>query len=106
MDYGHKVAADPENGSAKRVQVPGMSIPTLRNKAGWERIGLLKVDIEGYEKQLFAGNCDWLRWVDAICIECHEGFGEEQLKHLAFHHGFAPPKPLPGVWLLLRNPAP
>lgn len=103
MDYGHKVTTYPENKSAKRVQVPGISIPTLRKNAGWDRIGLLKIDIEGYEKELFAGNCDWLQSVDAICIECHEGFGEEELKQIALHHGFAAPKPLPGVWLLLRK---
>ena len=66
-------------------------------------IGLLKVDIEGYEEVLFAGDCPWLLAVDALCIECHGGFGEEDLCRIAQRYGFLEPRRLPGIWYLGRG---
>lgn len=101
QDYGHKVAS--EGGPASEtVEVESLSVPTIMRRMGWERISLLKVDIEGHEKTLFAGDCDWLSAVDAMCIECHEGFGEDDLRRLASRYGFLPPTLLPGIWLLSR----
>jgi FkbM family methyltransferase len=104
-DYGHKVAGI-EYGkkfAGKTIQVEALSIPTLLNKLGWSRISLLKVDIEGYEAILLKECCDWLSIVDAICIECHEGYGEGDLQDLAKQWGFSSPQLLPGTWLLLRT---
>jgi hypothetical protein len=66
----------------------------------WSRIGLLKVDTEGYERILFRDKCPWLSEVDAMFIECHEGFGEADLERIALAHGFEPPVKLPGIWFL------
>lgn len=101
-DYGHKVAGEsaPEHDT---VQVEAVSVPTLLKRLQWDREGLLKMDIEGHEKALFAGNCDWLNQVDAMCIECHDDFGEPDLQRLAIRFGFAPPKQLPGIWLRTRQ---
>ena len=103
-DYGHKVAGI-EYGkklTGKTIQVEALSIPTLLQKLGWGRISLLKVDIEGYEAILLKEQCNWLSLVDAICIECHEGYGEADLQVLAKEWGFSSPQLLPGIWLLLR----
>lgn len=105
QDYGHKVA-DISYGKAltgQAIEVEAVSMPTLLNKLGWERISLLKIDIEGYEGVLLKERCEWLQCVDAICIECHEGYGEADLQELAEHWGFAPPQRLPGTWLLIRK---
>lgn len=101
-DYGHKVAGGsvPERDT---VRVEAVSMPTLLKRLQWDRVGLLKMDIEGHEKALFAGNCDWLNQVDAMCIECHDDFGEPDLQSLALRFGFAPPKRLPGIWLMTRQ---
>ena len=104
LDYGHKVAGI-EYGkklTGKTIQVEALSIPTLLQKLGWGRISLLKVDIEGYEAILLKEQCNWLSLVDAICIECHEGYGEADLQVLAKEWGFSSPQLLPGTWLLLR----
>ena len=66
-------------------------------------IDLLKVDIEGHEAALFAGDCAWLYRVDAMCIECHEGFEQAELWRLAKRFGFAPPQRLPGTWFMSRS---
>ena len=101
-DYGHKVAGAVAAAGANHVQVEGLSITTILGRLRWERVGLLKVDIEGYESTLFAGDCAWLLRVDSMCIECHEGFGEGELSQLARRFGFQAPKRLAGVWLLRR----
>lgn len=104
-DYGHRVASADQFEPEKHEQVAAISVPTICRQLGWSRIGLLKVDIEGHERVLFAGDCDWLTNVDAMCIECHDGFGETDLIALADRYGFEPPKWLPGIWFMARAAA-
>jgi hypothetical protein len=89
------------------LDVPAISIPTLLENLGWDRIGLMKVDIEGHEKILFAGDCNWLDRVDAICIEWHDELSEakRQLEIIASRFGFTPPQLLPGIWFMSRADA-
>jgi FkbM family methyltransferase len=104
-DYGHKVAGI-EYGkklTGKTIKVEALSIPTLLQRLGWSRISLLKVDIEGYEAILLKEHCNWLSLVDSICIECHGGYGEKNLRDLANKWSFSSPRLLPGTWLLLRE---
>ncbi len=56
--------------------VEGVSIPTLLERSGHDRIGVLKLDIEGGETPLFSspGSQDWLPSVDVVLVETH---GEE-----------------------------
>lgn len=59
----------------ERPDVEGWDIPSLLRQYAGERIGLLKIDIEGSEYQLFSRGADtWLPLVDNIAIEVH---GEE-----------------------------
>lgn len=101
MDYGHKIATSPI-ASRGMLKVEAFSIPTILRRLCWARIGLLKIDIEGHEKVLFSGDCDWLSLVDNICIECHEGFTERDLQLLAQRFLFRAPQALPGIWFLTR----
>jgi len=102
MDYGHKIALSPIE-MKSGVEVEAFSVPTILRRLGWDRIGLLKVDIEGHERSLFAADCEWLNQVDNICIECHEGFGERDLKILAERFDFGMPRRLPGIWQMSRE---
>ena len=105
MDYGHKIN-DMEFGrqlTGDTVEVPSISVPSLMRELGWGRIGLLKIDVEGYEGILLRTNCDWLFDVDAICIECHEGFSINDLSEVAKLYKFSPPVPLPGMILMMRE---
>lgn len=103
MDYGHKVSSDSIGTTGKTVEVGALSIPTIMHRLGWERIGLLKVDIEGHEKVLLSTDCEWLRYVDTMCVECHDGFGESDLVRISSLFGFLPPRKLPGIWLMVRK---
>lgn len=53
-------------------------IPTLMKHAGWEKIDLLKVDIEGAEVEVFAKNESWIDSVSSIIVELHAGYSIDQ----------------------------
>lgn len=56
----------------------GVSVPQLMSSYHIDKIGLLKVDIEGGEFALFGGEEDlrWLDRVDQVVMEVHPGFGD------------------------------
>src|SRR5262249_12626590 len=60
MDYGHKIAVARESSSGPLLKVTSLSVPTILQRLGWDRIGLLKIDIEGHERVLFSTDCEWL----------------------------------------------
>jgi FkbM family methyltransferase len=71
---------------------PDVSMPQLMSAYGIDRVGLLKVDIEGGEFAVFgaAENLEWLDRVDQVALEIHRDFGDpgpvlEQLQT----HGFS-----------------
>jgi FkbM family methyltransferase len=49
-----------------------VSVPSLLESSGFDRISLLKVDIEGAEVVVFGSDVEWLDLVDAIAIELHD----------------------------------
>jgi FkbM family methyltransferase len=102
-DYGHRIAVAPRRGDWARIEVAAVSVPTLRRQLGWDRIGLLKIDIEGHEAALLSDRCDWLDCVDALCIECHGAYGEPELDRLAQRFGFGAPRTAGGIWLMTRH---
>jgi len=101
-DYGHRVAKPCETSGEQYIEVPAISVPTLLRMLKWNRISLLKIDIEGHERVLLSENASWLDLVDAICIECHNDFSSNDLRLLIEGFGFLPPEQLPGIWLLTR----
>jgi FkbM family methyltransferase len=56
-----------ENGSL----VPMITVGSIVQKFGVSRFGLVKIDIEGGEQELFDGPTEWLEQADAIIIEFH-----------------------------------
>jgi FkbM family methyltransferase len=62
----------PADGAAE-ASIPGVTIHQILDRSGFDRVDLLKVDIEGAEVQLFQGDLSWLRRVRVIAIEFHGG---------------------------------
>ncbi len=55
------------------LDVEAITISSILNKSGFDRIGLLKIDIEGSEQELFSSNTEeWLPKVDVLYIELHD----------------------------------
>lgn len=54
--------------------VPALTVPLLMQRYGAASIDILKVDIEGAEREVFAQSCDWLERVRVLCVELHDRF--------------------------------
>lgn len=59
--------------------IKGISVDTLMNQFGLSKIDLLKIDIEGAERQLLSINNSWLNLVDNIIIELHNPYTLDDL---------------------------
>jgi FkbM family methyltransferase len=59
---------------AARNRVPAITIPEIMGRYCLSYIDLLKLDIEGSEKEVLAGPAPWKERVGAICIELHDRF--------------------------------
>jgi FkbM family methyltransferase len=56
------------------VSVPAVTLSDIIRDYALANIGLLKLDIEGSEKELFEHADAWIANVDAICLELHDRF--------------------------------
>jgi FkbM family methyltransferase len=80
--HGWAVIENPEESSwgfhvssgqeAAKGNVPRVTIPDLIGMSGAATIDLLKLDIEGSEKEVFAADTGWLSSVSVINIELHD----------------------------------
>ncbi|MFL6588460.1 MAG: FkbM family methyltransferase [Luteimonas sp.] len=52
--------------------VPGVTMSSLLARYKAERVDILKVDIEGAEKEVFAQADDWIGRVDIVMVETHD----------------------------------
>lgn len=90
--YGNKVETAPVEGTT--VQVPGLTITDICTKKRVSRIDLLKVDIEGAEKDVFFDPV-FLPMVGFIAIELHAPYGLEEFRRAIAPHGFRAEPPGP-----------
>lgn len=57
----------------QKSAIEAVSLPYLLQKYNLKKIDILKVDIEGSEKELFeTGTDDWLPFTKILCIELHD----------------------------------
>ncbi len=64
-----------ETSGVNKDALPAITIQRILAKSGFDRIGILKIDIEGAEKELFKDNYkEWLGKVDVLIIELHDRF--------------------------------
>jgi hypothetical protein len=67
--WSERTLAEP---SAKSIRA--ITVADVLREYRLERIDLLKVDIEGSEKEVFVSSDPWIGYVDAICLELHDRF--------------------------------
>lgn len=60
------------NHNGKMVQ--SISISTLMMQYQITRVNLIKIDIEGAEKNILQNNVNWLRQIDTMIIELHDDY--------------------------------
>ncbi len=61
-------------------KVPAISISDIMSENNISKIDILKIDIEGAEYDLFAGETKWLSKVRVLVIETHDRFREDATK--------------------------
>jgi FkbM family methyltransferase len=66
--YSSFATVEAEGGGAT---IDGLPMPELIERAGFERVDLVKADIEGAEVELFSGDLSWLDRVGALAVEFH-----------------------------------
>jgi len=60
--------------------IRGLTIDTILADKKWKVIDILKMDIEGAEKEIFSHNADWLKQVRLLIIELHDNYKENCTK--------------------------
>jgi FkbM family methyltransferase len=53
-------------------KVQGMTVDKIMEDNGLEKIDILKIDIEGAEREVFRDSSSWIAKVDALIVELHE----------------------------------
>jgi FkbM family methyltransferase len=59
---------------ATSIRVPSIDVGSLMQALKWQRLGLLKLDIEGAEEEVLVHSGNWLPSCDAIVAELHDHF--------------------------------
>ena len=68
LDWSTTVIEDSDGGGT----IDAVTISQVIRGSGHNRVGLLKVDVEGSEERLFDESaCEWLDATDNLCIELH-----------------------------------
>jgi len=84
--------------------VEATTVPDLLQRAGWERVNILKMDIEGAEADVLGRTADaWLDRVDMLIIELHGPECERQVSETLGRNGFVV-KPYRSLWYCAREP--
>ena len=73
-DAGEKFTAFVTEGAADGAAVEAVTVDGLMSAYGLDRIDLLKMDVEGAEKEIFTADTRWLDKVDVVAIELHDRF--------------------------------
>ncbi|WP_017653948.1 FkbM family methyltransferase [Fortiea contorta] len=69
-----------DNNSSEETIVRSYTMTEIMQLSGLNTIDILKVDIEGAEKQLFSEQNEWLKNVKLIIAELHDGYSIEQFQ--------------------------
>ncbi len=73
LSYNNKI-------SDKGEQIEAISVNSLLELYGIQKIDLIKIDIEGSEKDILQKNTEWLEKTDVIIIELHKPYTEKDLE--------------------------
>jgi FkbM family methyltransferase len=67
----HAIKVSGDCGAGMQQPAPAYTVETLMKLAGFPRVDILKIDVEGAETEIFRGPIEWLSRVNAIAIEFH-----------------------------------
>jgi FkbM family methyltransferase len=73
---------------AESVEVPVRTVPDLLDELGWDRVDVVKMDVEGAEKDVLAGCAGWIGRVGTVLMEIHPVTSPEEVAAQVGPHGF------------------
>jgi FkbM family methyltransferase len=73
----------------RSVEVEVRRLPDLLDELGWPRVDVLKLDIEGTERDLLADAGDWLDRVGLMLLELHPNTTAEEIGGFLRPHGWS-----------------
>jgi FkbM family methyltransferase len=56
------------------IPVRALTMNSLMSECGIETIDIVKMDIEGAEKEIFEGSCEWVNRLQCLMVELHDRF--------------------------------
>lgn len=100
----NQVAAD------RGGDVEGITLAALLDRAGLDQVDLMKIDVEGAEREVFEHAGEWCARVGALVGELHDGFEQSQAEELLSPHGYVrvelpPEERFRGLCFFRREPA-
>jgi FkbM family methyltransferase len=54
--------------------IEGFTVDYILNENDWDTVDIVKIDIEGAEKEVFAENCNWLSKTKVLIVELHDRY--------------------------------
>ena len=60
--------------STEGAVLPGLTVDQVLDRMGWDRCEILKLDIEGAEREILTHSSSWIDKVDCILVETHDRF--------------------------------
>ena len=70
--WGYTVVESAKNAESTGQQISCITIPELMKQNGFDHIDLLKMDIEGGEKDVLKNANDWIDQVTVLTVELHD----------------------------------
>lgn len=70
MSTGSSVFDEQSNAARRRATKTLTTLRTILNGAGWDRVDLLKIDVQGYELEVLRGAADYLDRCECVLVEC------------------------------------
>lgn len=74
LESAHSTIAARSNLPASSTSVRAVTITDIMREYDLKKIDLLKIDVEGSEREIFASADSWMDSVHAICVELHDRF--------------------------------
>jgi FkbM family methyltransferase len=70
--HGFQTTSSPQPNPARTRLIDAITVDTLMSRTKTTAIDLLKIDIEGSEKEVFENSSDWMPKVGAVMVELHD----------------------------------
>lgn len=71
-EWGFSIVAGDGPSRAVRNEVDGLTLPEIMARFGFDRVAILKLDIEGAERDVLSHSRDWMHLTDSVFAELHE----------------------------------